>query len=209
MRNQLVRCFDCFGDKFRQKKYIKEHIEAIWTSCLKIRAKIEKKTYLSVRLVHGVRLRSWELVGYVCLSGVRFTAAFYRENLTFPWNSCYIEANPHWILSFPADGSKTSFSSLRQLVVENWEWKLDANLPLFSTGNLKTCQNMLWNTYLRIKYETKRRRRRGGSFPKVLLPFLFYDLIYVKIDSSSKTTHSTIFWKDTEKNQPRSQGFFP
>lgn len=99
MRNKLVRCFDCFGDKFRQKKYIKEHIEGIWTSSLKIRAKIEKKTYLSVRLVHGVRLRSWELVGYVCLSiGCAFHGGF------LPWK-------PYFSLKFMLHRGKSTLNS--------------------------------------------------------------------------------------------------
>jgi len=53
-----------FGEKCWLRKCFTENIEAIWTSSLKIRAKIE-----------------------ICLSKGRFSLVFYRQKLAFfPWN---------------------------------------------------------------------------------------------------------------------------
>ena len=146
------RSGNAFGDKFRQQKHTPHRSNLDQKLQNKGKKKKKIKGHLSVSLVHAVRLRLWELVGYVCLSDVRFTSAFYRENLTFPWNLCYTEANPQWIGSFPADGSKTGFSSVHRSVVENWEWTLHANLPFFfSTGDLNNAKHFEISMLIRIR----------------------------------------------------------
>ena len=105
----------CFWRYISTVELFYKEIEAIWTSRFKTRAKIEIKEQFSQYISRLRRL----VAGYVnCLSEVHVSSAQRRvliltfTTLLFPdiyllIKSCYTQANPQWISSFPADGSNT------------------------------------------------------------------------------------------------------
>ena len=77
---------------------------------------------LSVTLGRRVCFRSQDLM----FVGSAFQFGFLQSKPWFPvieLNSGYTEANPHWIGSFPVDGSKTGFRAVHRLIC-SWtrEW---------------------------------------------------------------------------------------
>ena len=83
-------------------------------------------------------------------------ARYFVLGLAQSWNppliSCYTEANAHWIGSFPTDGAKTGFSSVRKAITL-WtrEW-LHVDLPFYFHPAAEMIQNILWITHLRMKW---------------------------------------------------------
>ena len=142
---------------------------------------------LSILANAGVRSEFWQsrrrsMISSwsICLAGLELNVLSRLNNsssllrflgLALSWNppliSCYTEATPHWIGSFPTDGSKTGFNSVRK-AIGHWtlEW-LHGNLPFY----FHSAANMMipgWspNQFLSVTYLPHRLSR---GFARYLL----------------------------------------